>query len=128
MSFDGALKAKSYFFAIRIVRLSNYLKKTYKEYDLSRQVIRSGTAVGASIREAEHAESHRDFVHKLNIGLKEINETIYWLDVLFETNFLSKNMHDSIRADAVEILRMLIASVKTAKTKGLHAEQLSSII
>lgn len=78
---QNILKEKSFIFAIRIVNLYKYLKKEHGEYILSQQVIRSGTSIGAIIREAEHAESIKDFVHKLNIGLKEANESKYWLDL-----------------------------------------------
>src|SRR6266498_1022554 len=117
MSKDRILKTKSFDFAIRIIKLYKYLKKTHKEYELSHQIVRSGTSVGALIREAEHAESRKDFLHKLNIGLKEINESIYWLDLLFVTEFINKRMHGSMKADGEEILKMLIASIKTTKSR-----------
>jgi len=69
------------------------------------------------IREAEHAESRRDFIHKLNIGLKEINECDYWLDLLFVTDYINKRMYDSMKKDSLELLKMLIASIKTTKSK-----------
>jgi four helix bundle protein len=84
---------------------------------LSNQILRAGTSVGAIIREAEHAESRKDFLHKLNIGLKEINECSYWLDLLFATDYLNKRMYESIKKDCVELLKMLIASIKTTKTR-----------
>ncbi len=82
------IKTKSYAFAIRIVKLYQYLCRDKKEYVLSKQLLKSGTSVGALIREAEHAESKLDFKHKLSIAQKEINETIYWLDLLKDTNYL----------------------------------------
>ena len=78
---DSILRVKSFDFAIRIVNLYKYLKNEHGEYILSQQLIRSGTSIGAIIREAEHAESSRDFVHKLSIGLKEANESKYWLEI-----------------------------------------------
>jgi four helix bundle protein len=117
MSRNSILKTKSFDFAIRIIKLYRYLKKTHKEYELSQQILRAGTSVGALIREAEHAESRKDFLHKLNISLKEMNETIYWLDLLNATEFINKKMHSSIKADGEEILKMLIASIKTTKSK-----------
>ena len=114
---ENILKVKSFDFAIRIVNLYKYLKKEHGEYILSQQLIRSGTSIGAIIREAEHAESAKDFVHKLSIGLKEVNESKYWLDLLMATDFMTKKMYDSINQDCEELLKMLISSVKTSKLK-----------
>lgn len=86
---DNAVRDKSFSFAVRIVKLYQYLVEQKKEYVLSKQLLRSGTSVGAMIREAEHAESKNDFSHKLAIAQKEINESIYWLDLLKETNYLT---------------------------------------
>jgi four helix bundle protein len=80
MSYNSILKTKSFDFAVRIIKLYKFLKKQYSEYELSNQLLRSGTAVGALVREAERAESRKDFSHKLNISLKEANESIYWLN------------------------------------------------
>lgn len=80
-------------------------------------MLRSGTGVGALIREAEHAESRKDFLHKLNIGLKEANESIYWLELLYTTDYINKRMYDSITKDALELLKMLISSVKTTRSQ-----------
>jgi four helix bundle protein len=115
MSKESILKIKSFDFAVRIIKLYKYLQKTYSEYELSQQILRAGTSVGAIIREVEHAESRKDFLHKLNIGLKEINECVYWLDLLFVTNYVSKKMYDSMKKDSEELLKMLIASIKTIK-------------
>lgn len=87
---ENILKDKSFNFAIRIVNLYKFLKKEHGEYILSQQLIRSGTSIGAIVREAEHAESIKDFVHKLSIGLKEANESKYWLDLLFATELITK--------------------------------------
>lgn len=114
---ENALKVKSFEFAIRVVKLHQYLKQEKGEYILSHQLIRSGTSIGAIIRETEHAESTRDFVHKLSIGLKEANESKYWLDLLSATDFITKKMYDSLNKDCEELLKMLIASVKTTKLK-----------
>ena len=119
MSRESVLKAKSFDFAIRIIKLNQYLREKHSEYQLSQQILRAGTSVGAMVREAEHAESRRDFLHKLNIGLQEINECGYWLDLLSATNYLDKRMYESIR---VELLKMLIASIKTTKTKNKTQE------
>ena len=122
MSKESVLKAKSFDFAIRIIKLNQYLREKHSEYQLSQQILRAGTSVGAMVREAEHAESRRDFLHKLNIGLKEINECGYWLDLLSATNYFDKRMYESIRKDWVELLKMLIASIKTTKAKNKTQE------
>jgi four helix bundle protein len=113
---DNILKKKSYDFAIRIVKLSQYLQNDKKEYILSKQVLRSGTAVGALIREAEYGQSKLDFVNKLSISLKEANETEYWINLLKDTGYLNDNLFDSLVVDCKELLRLLIASIKTAKS------------
>jgi four helix bundle protein len=118
MSLESVLKTKSFDFAVRIIKLYKYLKKTHNEFELSHQILRAGTSVGAIIREAEHAESRKDFLHKLNIGLKEINESNYWLDLLFATEFINKRMYESMKMDGEVLLRMLIASVRTTKSRN----------
>jgi len=118
MSRESILKTKSFDFAVRIIKLYKHLKKTHNEYELSQQLIRAGTSIGALIREAEHAESRKDFVHKLNIGLKEANESVYWLQLLHATDYINKRMFDSLIKDALELLKMLISSVKTTKGRN----------
>jgi four helix bundle protein len=117
MARENILKTKSVDFAIRIVNLYRFLKKEYNELIISQQVVASGTAIGALIREAVHAESTKDFLHKLNIGLKEANESKYWLDLLFATKFINNKIYDSLNGDCEELLKLLIASVKTTKAK-----------
>lgn len=114
---ENILKTKSFDFAVRIVKLYQFLKKEHNEFILSQQIIRSGTSIGALIREAEHGESLKDFIHKLTIGLKEANESKYWLDLLFATDFINKRMYDSINKDCEELLKLLTASVKTSKSR-----------
>lgn len=114
---QNILKDKSFDFVVRIVNLHKYLKKQHGEYVLSQQLVRSGTSVGATTREAEHAESLKDFIHKLSIGLKEANESKYWLDLLFATGFITKKMFDSINRDCEELLKLLTASIKTSKQR-----------
>lgn len=109
------LKDKSYAFAIRIVRLSQYLQAEKKEYVLSKQILRSGTAIGALVREAEFGQSKADFINKMSIALKEANETDYWLNILNDTNFLDEKMFDSLRSDCNELIAMLVSTVKTAR-------------
>lgn len=106
---------KAFCFAIRIVNLYKYLTIEKKEYILSKQVLRSGTSIGANIKEALQAQSRKDYLSKMNIALKEASETEYWLELLIETNYIDKNQSSSILQDCVEINKMLIAIVKTTK-------------
>lgn len=112
---DNILKTKSFLFAIRIVKLYQFLISKKKEYILSKQLLRSGTSVGEMVREAEHSESKLDFKHKLSIGQKEINETIYWLELLKETEYLTLEEFNSINSDAVEIIKLITSIIKTVK-------------
>lgn len=109
----GLLRQKSYDFAIRIVKLCRYLTNEQKEFVLSKQVLRSGTSIGAMVREAEFGQSKADFINKLSI--KEANETEYWLSLLLDTDLIEQKMHQSLKADIDTIISQLVASVKTAK-------------
>jgi len=113
----GPLWSKSFAFAVRAVKLAQYLQKDKKEYILSKQIMRSGTSIGAMVREAEHAESKADFTHKMNIALKEANETLYWLDLLHETKYISDTSFASIRPDCEELLKLLVSTVKTSRNR-----------
>lgn len=113
---ENVIKNKSFAFAIRVVKLYQFLCETKKEFILSKQLLRSGTAVGALVREAEHAESKSDFKHKMSIAQKEINECLYWLELLKETSYLTNEQFQTINADAVEIIKLLTSIVKTTKT------------
>jgi four helix bundle protein len=106
---------KSYTFAVRIVNVYRYLSETFHEYVLSKQLLRSGTAIGALVAEAKHAQSRSDFVNKMNIALKEANETIYWLSLLKDTQYIAQEQYDSLSATAKELLALLISIVKTTK-------------
>ncbi|NCP85170.1 MAG: four helix bundle protein [Bacteroidetes bacterium] len=112
---ENVVKNKSFAFAVRVVRLYQFLCEQKKEFVLSKQLLRSGTSVGAMIREAEHAETKNDFKHKMGIAQKEINETIYWLELLKETDYLSSEQFESIYTDAVEIIKLITAILKSAK-------------
>jgi four helix bundle protein len=112
---ESLLKSKSYQFAIRIVNLSLFLQKEKLEYVLSKQILRSGTAIGALIREAEFGQSKADFINKLNVALKEANETEYWLLLLKDTKFLEDKLFNSLRNDSLELIAMLVSSLKTLK-------------
>jgi four helix bundle protein len=92
------VKEKSFDFALRIVNLYKYLCKEHQEFVLSKQLLRSGTAIGALIREAEHAESKADFIHKMAIAQKEANESEYWIELLFKSNYLNEKSFHSINA------------------------------
>jgi four helix bundle protein len=114
---DSILRDKSYAFAVRIINLSKYLVEEKREYILSKQVLRSGTAIGASINEAAYAESNADFIHKLSISLKESQETHYWFSLLKDTEYITFEMFNSIDNDCEELIKMLTASIKTSKNK-----------
>ena len=109
------LKDKSYSFAIKVVTLSQYLVAEQKEYVLSKQLLRSGTAVGALICEGEFAASRADFINKLTVSLKEANETAYWLMLLKDTDYLDHERFTELHADCKELIAMLVSSIKTAK-------------
>lgn len=109
------LKDKSFDFAVRVVNLYKFLITEKKEYVMSKQLLRSGTAIGALHREAEQAESKADFIHKLAIAQKECNETIYWLELLEKTDYINTKQFESINNDAVELIKLLTSIIKSAK-------------
>ncbi|HCX99503.1 MAG TPA: four helix bundle protein, partial [Bacteroidales bacterium] len=108
----------SFDFALRIVNLYKFLVEEKKEFIMSKQLLRSGTSIGALIREAEHAESKADFIHKLSISLKEANESEYWIDLLYHSNYIDNVLYTSIVNDCKELLKLLISIVKTSKASG----------
>ncbi|MDR0830879.1 MAG: four helix bundle protein [Prevotellaceae bacterium] len=114
---ETALQIKSYKFAVRCVKLCQYLQQEKKEFILSKQIIRSGTSIGASVREAEYAQSNADFVHKFSISLKEANETSYWLQLLKDTDYLDIILYDSLNKDCTELLKLLISTINTLKKR-----------
>ena len=120
MESKNILKNKSFNFAIRIVNIYKFLISEKKEYVMSKQLLRSGTAIGALHREAEQAESKADFIHKLAIAQKECNETIYWLELLKETDYLTKNQFESINNNAIELIKLLTSIIKTTKSNINH--------
>ena len=111
------IKDKSFLFAKRIVMLYKYLIDDKKEFVLSNQILRSGTGVGALVREAQNAESKMDFIHKLGIAQKECDETLYWLELLFESDYLKEKEFASIQKEANELLRMIRSANLTTKAK-----------
>jgi len=112
---DSILRDKSYKFAIRIVKLSQYLQTIRKEFVISNQILRSGTAIGALIREAEYGQSKPDFISKMSISLKEANETEYWISILSDTNYISEKAFNSLQSDCKELIAMLVSTIKTSK-------------
>lgn len=114
---DSILKDKSYKFALRMIKLFQHLAKEKKEYVLSKQVLRSGTSVGANIAEAYQGESKADFIHKFAIANKEAFETHYWLRLLSDSELIAPKLANSLIADCSEIEAMLVASIKTAKSR-----------
>ena len=110
----GILEEKTYAFALRIIKAYNFLTQK-NEFVLSKQLLRSGTSIGANCREATYAQSKMDFVNKLSIALKETNETIYWLELLHDSDYISDKSFSSIHDDGLEILKLLISIIKTSK-------------
>jgi four helix bundle protein len=113
----NVVREKSFAFALRTVRLAKFLRDAKREFVLSKQVLRSGTAIGALIRESEHAQSRADFISKLSIALKEANETDYWIDLLHQSDYLTSGQFQSIHSDIQELLRLLVSIVKSSKSR-----------
>ena len=114
---QNILLEKSFGFAIRIVNLYKHLSEERREFVLSRQLLRSGTAIGALIREAQNAESKLDFIHKLAIAQKECDETLYWIELLKEVKYLNEDEFKSISVDATELLKIIRSAILTTKEK-----------
>ncbi len=114
---DGALQIKSFAFAVQVVNLCKSLRAETREVILSKQLLRSGTAIGALVREAEQAESKADFIHKMAIALKEANETEYWLLLLHETRYLENDVFSAIHRDVVELLKLLTSIINSTKRR-----------
>ena len=110
----SVVREKSFDFAIRVVNLYKYLNNQ-KEFVLSKQLLRAGTSVGAMVHEADFGESKADFIHKMAIAQKECNEAIYWLELLFETEYLTQEQFHSLNEDAVELIKLLTAIIVKAK-------------
>ncbi len=104
---ENIIRNKSYAFALRIINLYKHLKETKKEFILSKQLLRSGTSVGALIREADNAESKPDFIHKMAISQKECDETLYWIDLLYDAEFITQLEYSSIKQDGNELLKII---------------------
>ncbi|EFI48116.1 four helix bundle protein [Segatella oris] len=113
--FGQNIQDKCMHFAVRIVNLCHFLTEEKHEFNISNQVFRSGTSIGANIAEAQCAISKKDFINKVYIALKENNETIYWLELLYKTHYIVKKQYDSIYTDADELRRLLVSITKTAR-------------
>jgi four helix bundle protein len=112
---ENVLLDKSFKFAIRIVNLYKYLCNDKKEFVLSKQLLRSGTSIGANINESQDAQSKNDFISKLSISLKEGRETKYWIELLKETKYLTNIEADSLLEDLTEIIKLLVSIIKSTK-------------
>lgn len=115
---ENVIKVKSFEFAVRVVNLYKFISSERNEYILSKQLLRSGTSVGANVREALNAQSTADFIHKLSIAKKECDETRYWIELLAKTHYLEKAESDSIHNDATEILKILGSIIMTARSNN----------
>lgn len=118
MSVKDIIQEKSFDFALEVVRVYKYLRFQEKEFVLSKQLLRSGTAVGALIRESEHAQSRPDFIHKLSIALKESNETDYWVDLMYKSDYLDKKDYESLKNKNLELLKLLTSIIKNTKANS----------
>lgn len=117
MAKENILAKKTYQFSIRIINAEKYLRETYNDYVLSKQLLRCGTSIGANCRESKNAQSPADFISKLNIALKEADETDYWINLLKDTGYLTEDMFLSLSKDLEEIGKLLTSIIKTMKTK-----------
>jgi four helix bundle protein len=118
MKGKNIVKEKSYVFALKVIKMYKFLSEKQREFVLSKQLLRSGTAIGALVREAEHAQSRADFIHKMNISLKEANETEYWLMLLKDSEYIDEKSFVSVHKDCDELIRLLVSIVKTTKTSN----------
>jgi four helix bundle protein len=114
---ESILKNKSYDFAIQIVKVYKLISVNKKEFTLSKQLLRSGTSIGANIREAEFAQSNNDFIHKMSIALKESNETEYWLSLLNDTEYIDNKTFNNLTSLNKELIKMLVSTINTMKAK-----------
>ena len=112
---NKAIQDKSFDLAVRIVNLCKYLQTEKREYILSKQLMRSGTSIGANVAEAQQAQSKPDFISKMNIALKESYETDYWIRLIYATEYVTQNMFESMIEDCRELEKLLIAITKSAK-------------
>lgn len=116
------LHEKSLNFAAKIVELHKYVIRTQKEYDLPRQILRSGTSIGANCMESRSAQSTADFVSKLSIALKEADETSYWLNLFLKVNYITKEQFNAIDSELQEIIKILVTIIKKSKENSLNSK------
>ena len=110
------LDNKTKLFALRVIKLSRYLIEEKKEFILSKQILRSGTSIGANVRERKNAQSKLDFINKLSVALKEADETSYWLELLVGSEYIEQKMFVSLEKDIKEIIALITASINTARS------------
>ena len=115
---ENVIVHKSKLFAVRIINLYKYLSNEKREYVLSKQILRSGTSIGANVKEAIRGQSKADFYAKMNIALKETSETEYWLELLYETDYLTEQQFKSIYPDCQELIKILMSITKTQNEKS----------
>lgn len=115
MEKTNVIKDKSYQFALRMIKVYKYLSTAQREFVLSKQMLRSGTAIGALVCEAEYAQSKADFIHKMSISLKEANETAYWTSLLNDSDYLDERGALSLRQDCYELIKILTSIIKSSK-------------
>ena len=120
LRWENIIKEKSFLFAVKIVHIYKYLKETKKEYILSKQLLRSGTAIGAMVRESEYAVSKADFIHKLSISLKESNESVYWLELLKVTGFITNEKYKECEKQCIELIKILTSIINSTKSNNTH--------
>ncbi len=113
---NGIIESKSKKFAVRIINLYKYLVSEKKEYVMSRQILKSGTSIGANVKEGEYGQSAADFISKMSIALKEAAETSYWLELLKETDYITQEQFESINSDCTELIKILTSIIKTTKS------------
>ena len=112
---EGPVYTKSFDFALRIIKLKKHLNTEHKEFDLARQILRSGTSIGANAAEAHYAQSKSDFISKMSVALKEASETEYWLKLLYAADYLTDNEFSSLQNDCEELISILSSIIKTSK-------------
>ena len=126
MAKGSVVREKSYAFAIRAINLAKFLREEKKEYILSKQIVRCGTSIGANIEEASGAQSNNDFIAKLHISLKEAKETHYWVRLLRDTEYISKEQAQSLIEDIDEVITILTRSLKTIKSNNVSPTKRSA--
>ena len=113
---SDCLNNKTKLFALRIIKLSRFLMEEKKEFILSKQILRSGTSIGANVRERKNAQSKLDFINKLSVALKEADETSYWLELLVDSEYIDQKMYVSFEKEIKEIIALITASINTARS------------